>query len=104
MVYRLWDDVAYLRKASSFRFFVISAVSLDSIDLMSQLTPKEPDEVLKLAARSKKPAHIHTKIAALLCWRRADLVDIITITFYVGQDASTGSTQDSQSKAMLVSC
>ena len=55
-------DVAYLRQASSLKFFVIYEVSLDSIALMSQLTVKEQDEVLKLAARSKKPAFFHTKI------------------------------------------
>ena len=46
---------------------------------MPQLTPNEQDEVLKLAAQSKKPPFIHTKIAALRRRRRADPVDITTI-------------------------
>ena len=46
---------------------------------MPQLTPTEQDEVLKLAAQSKKPPYIHSKIVAARRRRYARPVDIATI-------------------------
>ena len=46
---------------------------------MPQLTLNEQDEVLKLAAQSKKPSFSHAEIAALCRRRRADPVYITTI-------------------------
>ena len=46
---------------------------------MPNLTPKEQDEVLKVAAQCKQPPFIHSKIVAARRRRHADPVDITTI-------------------------
>ena len=69
---------------------------------MPQLTPKEQDEVLKLAAQSKKPPYIQPKIVAARRGRHAEPVDITIRRLMRGKTHRRGAVETPHSSKFSI--